>query len=241
MENLIPSFLAGLLTILAPCTLTILPILLGGSLTQKNPYRPLIIASSLGLSIFIFTLALKTLTFAADIPMVYLQILSGGLILIFGTVMLFPTLWDRLSIALKLYKTEELISKTSNKEGITGAIILGAALGPVFTTCSPTYLLILGTVLPASFALGALNLFVYCLGLALMLISIGYGGRAIATKFRFIANPNGWFKRILAILLIFTGISIMTGLDKIIETKIIESGYLGPIEIEENIIKGMKS
>jgi hypothetical protein len=50
-------------------------------------------------------------------------------------------------------------------------------------------------------------------------------------------NPNGWFKRILGILLIFSGFSVMTGLDKTIEAAILDTGYLGPIAIEEAITK----
>jgi cytochrome c biogenesis protein CcdA len=41
---LFTSFLAGLLTVIAPCILPLLPVIVGGSLTGKNKWKPLIIA-----------------------------------------------------------------------------------------------------------------------------------------------------------------------------------------------------
>ncbi|MFZ2255357.1 MAG: hypothetical protein WAW59_04920 [Patescibacteria group bacterium] len=45
------------------------------------------------------------------------------------------------------------------------AIITGAALGPVFSTCSPTYTLLLATVFPVSLVAGIGYTLVYALGL----------------------------------------------------------------------------
>lgn len=240
MEFLIPSFIAGVLTVLAPCVLTLLPVILGGTVGERNKWRPLVIAGSLGLSVIVFTLLLKGTTSFFPIPDVFWRYLSGGLILFFGITMLLPGIWNKISTILKLHKSDELLAKSSQKEGLKGAVLLGASLGPVFTTCSPTYALILAIVLPQNYAIGVLNLIMYTIGLLVPLLIIGYGGQALASKFKFAANPKGWFKRILGIILILTGVIIITGLDKTIETAILNTGYLGPIEIEQNLLKDVR-
>lgn len=240
MEYLIPSFLAGILTVLAPCVLTLLPVILGGTLGERSKWRPLIVAASLGISVIVFTLILKTTTAFITIPDTFWRYLSGGLIFFFGITILFPELWNVISFKLKLHKSDELLAKSGKEKGLKGAVLLGASLGPVFTTCSPTYALILAIVLPQNYAIGVLNLIIYTIGLLIPLLIIGYGGQTLSSKFKFAANPKGWFKRTLGILLILTGFVIITGFDKTIETAILNAGYLGPIEIEQNLLKDVR-
>jgi cytochrome c-type biogenesis protein len=73
---------------------------------------------------------------------------------------------------------------------VVRAIATGAALGPVFSTCSPTYSLLLATVFPVSLLAGIGYTLVYALGLALMLTIIAVGGRSIIARFRGIASEN---------------------------------------------------
>lgn len=240
MELLLPSFIAGILTILAPCVLSLLPIILGGSLTEKNPWRPLIVSMALGVSVILFTLLLKGTSALINIPSMFWQVLSGCIITFIGLSMTFPALWEKIAFKLKFYKSETLLQKNSNQEGIKGAILLGASLGPVFTTCSPTYGIIIATILPISFWSGLIYLLVYTVGLVIPLIIIGYSGRAVVNKIKFAANPNGPIKKGIGFLLLVTGILITTGLDKQIESAILDTGYLGPINIEQSLLKEAK-
>lgn len=240
MEFLLVSFLAGLLTVLAPCVLALLPVILGGSLGQKNPWRPVVIAASLGVSVIVFTLLLKATTALFGIPDLVWKMISGGLVLAFGLTMLFPSLWDWVNVKLGLYKSEKLVEKSGKKDGLWGALLLGASLGPVFTTCSPTYAVILAVVLPRSFVEGFANLVAYAIGLSLLLLVIGYGGQVVTKKLRFAANPRGWFKRGLGVLLILTALAVLTSYDKKLEAEILKAGYLGPIQLEQQLLDGVE-
>lgn len=239
MEFLIPSLIAGFLTILAPCSVTLLPVMLSGSLGTKSVFRPLIVALSLGISVFVFTLLLKVGTDLIDLDQEVLVAISAFLLVFLGLTMVFPTVWDNIQVKLGLYKSEQLLAKTGGKDGLLGAVLMGAALGPVFSTCSPTYFFIVGTILPQDFWVGITNLVVYSLGLIAMLLAVGYGGRAIVSKVKFAANPKGWFKRTLGILLVLVGIAIFTGFDKQIEIFILDlggdDGYF-LIDIERNLM-----
>lgn len=237
MELLPLAFLAGVLTILAPCILSLLPVILGGSADSSSKWRPIIIVASLSLSVIIFTLLLKGLTLFIDIPPAFWRYFSGSIITFFGITLLFPNAWTWISIKLKLYKSDALIEKSNRHQGNLGAILLGASLGPVFTTCSPTYTTIVATVLPQSIGIATVNLIAYSIGLSIPLLLIAYGGRTIANKLRGASNPNGWFKKTLGALLILTGILIATGLDKKIEILILDQGFDGVTDLEQNLLQ----
>lgn len=183
-----------------------------------------------------FTLLLRTGASQIDTEIV-LRYISGGIITLMGFFMVFPNLWEKLTFKLKLYKSEELVGKTSRKEGAAGAIVLGLSLGPVFSTCSPTYGLILATVLPQSYTNAIINLLFFAVGVMIPLLIIGYGGQKIAQRFKGASNPNGWFKRSLGVLLILTGIIFITGYYKEIETYLLEHGFLveSAVELESEL------
>ena len=63
MILLLLSLLAGVLTVLAPCTISLLPVIVGGSLSGGQSFRrALVVTGSLGVSVILFTLLLKVST-----------------------------------------------------------------------------------------------------------------------------------------------------------------------------------
>lgn len=238
MALLILSFVAGVLTVLAPCILPLLPIIIGGSLQEEhNRLRPFIITFSLALSIIFFTLLLKFSTALIDIPSMVWSVISGTIIIIFGLLSIFPTVWEKISVKFNLGgRSNKLLSKTVQKKTYWGEVLMGAALGPVFSSCSPTYFVILATVLPQSFGVGLVYLVVYALGLSLVLLLISFLGQKFVKHVGFAANPKGWFKRSLGVLFVLVGIFIMTGADKKVQTAILDVGYLDSTHIESSLL-----
>src|SRR3989344_2223548 len=90
------SFLAGILTVLAPCILPVLPIIVGSSASGRSPLTPYVVVGSLALSIIFFTYLLKASTALIAIPPEFWTYLSGGILVVFGFVLVFPLLWERL-------------------------------------------------------------------------------------------------------------------------------------------------
>src|SRR6266404_6968562 len=181
MTLLFIAFVAGLLTVLAPCTLPLLPVIIGGSVSgESNFKRAFVIAGSLGASVFIFTLLLKATTVFINVPQSFLQILSGGLLIIFGLVTLFPKIWDNFTPAAKLNLSgNRLLAQGYTRQSFMGDILMGAALGPVFSSCSPTYFIVLATVLPVHPAEGIVYLLAYCIGLVVSLLAVSVIGQRI--------------------------------------------------------------
>ena len=88
------------------------------------------------------------------------------LLILLGVVSLFPGLWERLSASLSLQaRTTTGLADARQRSGFTRQILTGAALGPVFSSCSPLYAYVVVTVLPAEFGYGLLLLAAYVVGL----------------------------------------------------------------------------
>jgi cytochrome c biogenesis protein CcdA/thiol-disulfide isomerase/thioredoxin len=215
MLFLLGAFVAGLLTVVAPCVLPLLPIIIGGSVRgdARNKLRPLVIAAALAVSLIVFTLLLKLTTLAINLPPQAINYFSGGLIVLLGIFMLLPFQYAQLMarIGIERRAQEVLGSGYRSRRNLIGPIITGAALGPVFSSCSPVYGYILATVLPANFAQAFAYIIAYVVGLSLVLLAIGYYGQRFVGRIRFASNPKGWFQRGLAILFILVGLLVLTG------------------------------
>ncbi len=238
MTFLVISFLAGMLTVLAPCILPLLPVVIGAGASGRSKATPYIVIASLGLSIMLFTFLLKVSTAFISIPPSFWTYLSGGILVGFGIILLFPSLWERIPGMAKLSgKSNKLVGTGYQKKTIWGDMIIGAALGPVFSTCSPTYFVILATVLPASFLLGTVYLLAYVFGLSLILLLISLLGQKFADRLTKFSGARSGVKIVLGILFVIVGLLVMSGLDKKIQIKILDNGYFDVTKVEQKLLE----
>jgi cytochrome c-type biogenesis protein len=232
---LLLSFFAGVLTILAPCILPLLPVIVGGAAVHETERRskPYWIILGLVVSVILFTLLLKATTALLGVPQEVWQIISGGIIMLFGAHLLAPQIWESFSERLKLQsRTTSTLPRET--KGPWGDILLGAALGPVFNSCSPTYALIVAVILPTTFAVGLSYHIAYALGLGLMLLLVALLGKSLIRKLGWAASPSGWFRKSIGILFILVGLAVITGLDKKAQAFVLEKGWYDPVaEIEQ--------
>lgn len=242
MTLLLAAFFFGVLTVLAPCVLPLLPIILGASVEEEDSkWTPYIIIASLSVSILVFSLLLKVSTVLIGVPPSFWKAFSWGLIIGLGIITIFPNLWKSLSMKCGFTgKSNNLLQKSTGKKGYMKHILMGFALGPVFSSCSPTYALILAIILPAGFAFGFLALIFYVLGLATVLLAIAKFGQTLIKKLKWVSNPNGIFKKILGFIFILVGLAIFTGFDKKIEIAILDAGFLNTTEFEQKIINDLE-
>jgi cytochrome c-type biogenesis protein len=238
MELAILSFIAGVLTVAAPCILPLLPVMIGGtavttgdeSSERRSWFRPLVIAGSLAASVVVFTLLLKATTALLGVPQAIWNVLSGVIVLLFGVNLLFPVVWEKLMILSGLHiRSNQLLSASYARKGLAHDVLLGAALGPVFSSCSPTYALIVAAILPASFIQGVAYLSFYALGLAAALLIIAVIGQSAARKLRWLSDPAGWFRRTIGVLFIIVGVVVVFGLDRKFQAFVLDQGWYDPI------------
>ena len=232
------SFLAGLLTVLAPCTISLLPVIVGGSVGNKQSIKKaVVVTASLGVSVVLFTLILKVSTAFIHIPQEFWQMFSGVIIFVIGVTMIFPSLYENLPWINKLNQnSNKILAVGYNRQNFVGDVIIGASLGPVFSSCSPTYFLILATVLPRSFGTGVVYLIAYAVGLSGMLLLVCFAGQKLTQKLGVASGPKSSIKRGVGILFLIIGICIFLGYDKKIESSITNAGYFDVTKIEQKLI-----
>jgi cytochrome c biogenesis protein CcdA len=238
MAFLAVSFIAGVLTVLAPCILPLLPVVLGSASVGRSKSTPYVVVAALGLSIVIFTFLLKASTALIDIPPQFWTYLSGTIIFLFGLTLFLPGIWEGLPFLAKLQiGSNKLLGEGYRKKSLLGDIIVGASLGPIFTTCSPTYFVILASVLPASLLLGSVYLFAYTFGLMAVLLAIALIGEKFARRLVGLSDPRNGFKRSVGAVFIVLGILIALGIEKKLETAILDSGYFDITKVENFLLQ----
>lgn len=209
------SFLAGILTVLAPCILPLLPIIIGGSVAGGSKKRAYTVIGSLIASVILFTLLIKVSSVFLNVAPETWKYLSGIILGFLGLTMIFPKLWESLPFVGDMsVSSNKVLGMGMQKKNFIGDIIMGAALGPVFSTCSPTYFVILATVLPSNFTLGLVYLFAYSIGLGLSLLAISLFGQKLADKLAVTSDSRGSFKKIIGVLFLAVSLLIVTGYDK---------------------------
>jgi cytochrome c biogenesis protein CcdA len=234
------SVLAGVFTVLAPCILPLLPVVIGASEEGSRGVskRALTVIGSLSVSVVLFTLLLKTTTLFISIPQIFWTSFSGLVIILVGLAIVSPAFWAKIPYVNKLSTiSNKAVGTGYKKKSYKGDMLIGLALGPVFTTCSPTYLFIIATVLPATFIVGFIYLLGFTLGLAISLLLIAYFGQQIVNKVTAHMQTTGTIKKVFGVLIILVGVAVLTGYDKKIETFILDSGYGATIQLEDSLIE----
>jgi cytochrome c-type biogenesis protein len=190
MLNLVLALLAGVVTIAAPCTLPMLPILLGASIGQTGKVRPAMIAAGFVMSFSATALALSAITRIFDFDPNSLRTAATVLLLGFGLLMIWPAPFEWLSVRLNGLTSAGSTGSAASRQGNFGGFILGTTLGLVWTPCAGPVLGSILTVVATSrdTAWASVLLVVYAIGAAIPMLAIAYGGQAVTTRVRSIAR-----------------------------------------------------
>jgi cytochrome c-type biogenesis protein len=190
MLSLVLALLAGVVTVAAPCTLPMLPILLGASVGQTSKIRPAMIALGFVISFSATALLLSVIIDIYDFDPNVLRTGAAILLLGFGLLMIWPAPFERLSIRLSGLASSSPAGDTTSRQGNFGGFLLGTTLGLVWTPCAGPVLGSILTVVATAkdTAWASALLVVYAIGAALPMLAIAYGGQAATTRVRSIAR-----------------------------------------------------
>lgn len=229
------AFLAGVITILSPCILPILPIVLSGSFGSRR--KPLGIVIGFILSFTLFTLFLSLIVRATGISADLLRLTSIIIILIFGISLILP--------GFQAF-TERMFSRLSgrfaikgNHEGFHGGVLIGLSLGLIWTPC-------VGPIIASVITLAAtssvnfasfLITFSYALGTAIPMFAIMVGGRGLLQKIPWLLPNTEKIQKAFGVLMILTAIGIFFNIDRKFQSFILDTfpNYgVGLTKIEDN-------
>ena len=219
------AFLAGVLTVLSPCVLPLAPILASTAIAHHR-LGPLALALGLALSFSLVGLFVATIGFAIGLDDEALRLAGGLIMLAVGAVLVVPHLELAFAgVAAPLSNWANERTAPFEGAGIWGQATLGGLLGVVWSPC-------VGPTLGAASALAAqgdnlvsvaLVMAAFGLGAASALAALGYGARALISRHRGALNAIGKYgKRFLGWALVVVALLIVTGLDRAIETTLVE-------------------
>ncbi|NJN38922.1 MAG: cytochrome c biogenesis protein CcdA [Acaryochloridaceae cyanobacterium CSU_3_4] len=202
--------LAGMLTVLSPCVLPVLPIIVGRSL-QSHPWGPIaLVAGLVGGFATVGSLLGVTATWLTTLTN-GLRTVAIALLLILAGLAIFPTwsyrLWQALPWIHRL--------KAPPRIGLVGEFWLGTQLGLLWTPCAgPVLAGILVLAAAQHQVLRAFSLLVFFgIGAAIPLLAIAYGGRIFSQKLLHLRPHSATLQRVGGTMILATAISILLGWD----------------------------
>jgi cytochrome c-type biogenesis protein len=218
MLTILFALLAGILTIAAPCTLPILPLLLGGSIGQTSRARPVFVALGFVLSFATVAIVFAVISELFGIGPNTLRAIAVALLLMFGLLMLWPRPFEWASVRIGNSTSRTHRTSTTIYSGNVGGFVLGTTLGLVWTPCAGPVLGSILTVIVTSTDVeqGALLLFVYAIGAAIPMLAIAYGGHAVTTRVRSVARYSHRLQQGFGLLVITVAVAMYFQYDTLI-------------------------
>ena len=219
------SFVAGLVTILNPCVLPLVPILVASAL-GKSRFGPLALAGGLVTSFTLFGFTVIAFGFSLGINEQAVRMFAGALLVAAGAVLLVPQAQAALTAAaapIANFGNRHL--ERVNADGWYGQFAVGLLLGIVWAPCvGPT----LGVAIAAASQgenLGSsfLIFLIFGLGVATSVLAFAYGSRkALGERRKTLGVLAQYGKPLFGAALLIVGLMVVSGFDKVIEIILLE-------------------
>jgi cytochrome c biogenesis protein CcdA/thiol-disulfide isomerase/thioredoxin len=200
------AILAGAGTALSPCVLPVLPALLSAGAVGGRR-RPLGIVLGLAITFTVSIVFLTKVVEGVGLGNEPLRYLAIAVLLAFGLAQILPDVSARLEAPLS--RLARFGPRTSG-DGFGSGLLVGGALGFVYTPCAGP---ILAAVVSVSAATGkALALAsAYALGSAIVLFALSLGGRQLLDRVRK-TGRGPLLGRVLGTIMILTAVALLTNL-----------------------------
>jgi cytochrome c biogenesis protein CcdA len=220
--NLLLALLAGLLSVLSPCVLPLLPIVFASALNGRRSASWLL-ALGLALSFSVTGVVLVSLGWSMGFGSELLRTVNAWLLLLWGAVLLSSLLRDRLArFASPLADRAAACLAKISSETPWGPLLTGGLLGAVWLPCvGPTMGAVVVLAAEQSHRQEALLLTgVFGFGAALPLVWLGRLA-SLSARVRWLRfGARG--RAVLGGMLVLVALAILSGFDKRIETVILD-------------------
>ena len=234
MTLLMVAYLGGILTIISPCILPVLPFVFARA---DRPFMKSGLPMLLGMAVTfaaIATLAVVAGGWVVDANQ-YGRATAIAVLAAFGLTLIFPSLADRAMRPFVSFGAKLSSSVGAQDAAILPSFLLGVATGFLWAPCAGP---ILGLILTSAALNGAnittsLLLFAYAAGAATSLaLALIVGGRAFAAMKRSI-GAGEWIRRALGVAVLISVVAIALGVDTGFLTRVSLSG---PASLEQGLV-----
>jgi len=206
------AYLAGLLTLINPCVLPVLPIVLASALNVDRR-APLALAAGMSLSFVTFGMLVSTLGYTIGLTEEVMARVGATLMIVFGVILLVPAFNQRFELAAAgLAGSADQRLQNTDTSGLRGQFLGGALLGAVWSPC-------IGPTLGGAIALAsqgenllwaALIMCFFALGVSTLIVGLGFGAgetiRRRAGKLRGLAEKS---KPVMGLVFIAVGVLLL--------------------------------
>ncbi len=225
LATLFFAFVAGTLTVMSPCVLPVLPMVLGAAASSGRS-GPVFLALGLTLSFVAIGLFVALFGFAIGLDEGVFRQIAALLMIAVGAVLVVPVLQTRLATAggpVSGWVNERFAGNEESGNG--GPFGLGLLMGAIWAPC-------VGPTLGAASVLAAqgenllevtLTMLLFGIGSALPLLLLGLLSREVLMRWRGkMLSLGGGMKSLLGVLLVVSGVLVFSGYDKQAEAYLVE-------------------
>ncbi|WP_409561714.1 cytochrome c biogenesis CcdA family protein [Hyphomicrobium sp. MC8b] len=218
------AFVAGILSVLSPCVLPLVPIVMATA-ASAHRHGPFALAAGVAISFVAISLFVATVGFAVGLDGTFFRFIAASLLIVIGAVLVIPVLQQRFAVAagpISNWADQTLGGYAGS--GILGQFGVGLVLGAVWSPC-------VGPTLGAASLLAAqgkdlgqvtITMLAFGFGAVVPLLVLGALSREILNRWRdTLASAGSGGKYVLGGVLILTGLAILTGFDKTLEAQIV--------------------
>lgn len=213
------AFVAGVITILSPCVLPLLPMILATA-AQEGKARPLGVMIGFVVAFTAATLALSTLVRALGLPPDVNRTLSAVILALLGLVLLVPGL----HLAFERWTGSLAGRPAAAGSGFGGGLVVGLGLGLAWTPCvGPIMASVITLALNQEVGVGAVAIaLAFSIGTALPMGAVIVGGRQVVRRLGWFQEHGATIQRVFGVVLLVTALGIWLGWDRSIQILLLE-------------------
>jgi len=214
------SYVAGLLTLINPCVLPLLPIIIASAM-QNTRYGPIALAAGLVISFTVFGVSVTAFGHLIGLNEDTLNRIAAVLMIVFGLILLIPRAGNALASA-----ASPIASGANNRidnlqnSGLFGQAMVGVLLGAVWSPCiGPTLGGAIGLAASGeNLFQAALTMLAFGFGVATILLLLAYGSREVlSSRQAAMRRWMPWAKPIMGVALLLVGLTLFFHWNRFIE------------------------
>ena len=214
------AYVAGLLTLINPCVLPLLPIVIAAAF-QRSRLGPLALAAGLTVSFAVLGVAVTAFGHLVSLDSDSVSRAAAVVMMAFGGVLLVPRAQTALAtLAAPLASRANARIDARDGDGIAGQFGVGVLLGAVWSPCiGPTLGGAIGLAATGE-GLGqaAVTMLAFGVGVSTVLMALAYGSRqAVSTRRERLAAWMPWAKPLMGATLLVVGVAVLFHVDRMIE------------------------
>jgi cytochrome c-type biogenesis protein len=217
------ALVAGILSILSPCVLPLVPVVMAGAVAQHR-LAPLALAAGVALSFTAIGVFVATIGFSIGLDMSVFRSAAAVLLILVGAVLMVPRLQAQFATASGPVSnwTQTRFGGFSTT-GTSGQFGVGLLLGAVWTPC-------VGPTLGAASIMAArgedlgmvvLTMLAFGIGTSLPLLALAMMSREVLLQWRGrMLGASGGLKMAFGALLVVAGVLTLSGADRVIQIRL---------------------